>query len=182
MRRLLDGVFGRKTTGNGAMKEIQTSDDRETASSGREAASVPDGDPDSSQAGSEAGPAPETSVQPDTATASEPADSSEGQRSPEQIKEQIVEQLKTVFDPEIPVNIYEMGLIYDVDVEPDGATRIRMTLTTPMCPAAEELPPEVEGKTRSVEGVTSVQLDLVWEPPWSPDMMSEAARLDLGMV
>ena len=99
-----------------------------------------------------------------------------------QIKERIVEAVKTVFDPEIPVNIYELGLIYDVDVDPDGATRIRMTLTTPMCPAAEELPPEVETKARSVEGVTSVQLDLVWEPPWSPDMMSEAARLELGMI
>ena len=90
--------------------------------------------------------------------------------------------MKTVFDPEIPVNIYEMGLIYDVDVDPDGATRIRMTLTTPMCPAAEELPPEVEGKARGVDGVTSVQLDLVWDPPWNPEMMSEAARLELGMV
>ncbi len=111
----------------------------------------------------------------------DPSPSSDRQ-SPAQIKELIVEQLRTVFDPEIPVNIYEMGLIYDVDVDPDGATRIRMTLTTPMCPAAEELPPEVESKARLVDGVTSVQLDLVWEPPWTPDMMSEAARLDLGMT
>ncbi len=108
--------------------------------------------------------------------------SSAEQSSPDQLKERIVEQLKTVFDPEIPVNIYEMGLIYDIDVDPDGATRIRMTLTTPMCPAAEELPAEVEGKARDVEGVTSIQLDLVWEPPWTPDMMSEAARLELGMT
>jgi FeS assembly SUF system protein len=97
------------------------------------------------------------------------------------IRERIIEQLKTVYDPEIPVNIYELGLIYDVDVDEGGTARIRMTLTTPMCPAAEELPPEVETKARAVEGVSSVQLDLVWDPPWNPSMMSEAARLELGM-
>ena len=107
-----------------------------------------------------------------------PADRS----SPQAIREQVIEQLKTVFDPEIPVNIYELGLVYKVDVAEDGATQITMTLTTPMCPAAEQLPPEVETKTRNVPGVTSVQLDLVWDPPWSPDMMSDAARLDLGML
>jgi len=100
----------------------------------------------------------------------------------ETLRDQIVEQLKTIFDPEIPVNIYELGLIYGVDVAPDGATQITMTLTTPMCPAAEVLPPEVETKAREVEGVTSVKLDLVWDPPWSPDRMSEAAKLDLGMI
>jgi FeS assembly SUF system protein len=99
----------------------------------------------------------------------------------EAIRQRVIEQLQTVYDPEIPVNIYELGLIYDVEVDDDGATRIRMTLTTPMCPAAEELPPEVETKARTVEGVTSVQLDLVWDPPWNPGMMSEAAKLELGM-
>jgi FeS assembly SUF system protein len=98
------------------------------------------------------------------------------------LREKIIEQLRTVYDPEIPVNIYEMGLIYEVNVDDAGATKIIMTLTTPMCPAAEELPPEVESKARGVEGVTSVHLDLVWDPPWNPDMMSEAAKLDLGMV
>jgi FeS assembly SUF system protein len=97
------------------------------------------------------------------------------------LRDRVIEQLKTVFDPEIPVNIYELGLIYGVDVAEDGATHITMTLTTPMCPAAEVLPPEVETKARGVAGVTSVQLDLVWEPPWTPDLMSEAAKLDLGM-
>ena len=81
-----------------------------------------------------------------------------------------------------PVNIYELGLIYEVKVDEDGSTLIRMTLTSPMCPAAEVLPPEVETKARTVPGVTAVELDLVWEPPWNPDMMSEAAKLDLGMV
>ena len=99
-----------------------------------------------------------------------------------EVGERIVEELKTVYDPEIPVNIYELGLIYRVAVDAGGAASIRMTLTTPMCPAAEELPPEVESKARGVEGVTGVTLDLVWDPPWSPDMMSEAAKLELGML
>ena len=101
--------------------------------------------------------------------------------NPDAIREEVIKELKTVFDPEIPVNIYELGLIYQVTVAADGATQVTMTLTTPMCPAAEELPPEVETKARGVPGVTSVQLDLVWDPPWSPDMMSDAAKLDLGM-
>ena len=98
------------------------------------------------------------------------------------LRESIIEQLKTVFDPEIPVNVYELGLIYDVDVDDEGRTKIRMTLTSPMCPAAEMLPPEVESKARGVDGVASVDLDLVWDPPWSPDKMSEAAKLELGML
>ena len=101
---------------------------------------------------------------------------------PEVIRDAIVESLRSVFDPEIPVNIYELGLIYDVKVEGDGEAHIRMTLTSPMCPAAELLPPEVEARARGVPGVTSVQLELVWDPPWSPERMSEAARLDLGLV
>ena len=106
----------------------------------------------------------------------------EDSMNPDAIRDRVIAQLKTVFDPEIPVNIYELGLIYKVDVAADGATQVAMTLTTPMCPAAEELPPEVETKARGVPGVTSVQLDLVWDPPWSPDMMSDAAKLDLGMI
>jgi FeS assembly SUF system protein len=105
--------------------------------------------------------------------------------APESMREvglRIVEQLKTVFDPEIPVDIYELGLVYKVSLDAEGAANIRMTLTSPMCPAAEELPPEVESKARSVEGVTAVTLDLVWDPPWSPAMMSEAAKLELGML
>ena len=98
------------------------------------------------------------------------------------LRDKIIEELQTVYDPEIPVNIYALGLIYDVSVDAEGKASIRMTLTTPMCPAAEMLPPEVETKARGVPGVTQVELDLVWDPPWSPDMMSEAAKLDLGMV
>lgn len=101
---------------------------------------------------------------------------------PDAVRERVIDELRTVFDPEIPVNIFELGLIYEVSVEDSGETSIRMTLTSPMCPVAEELPSEVESKARSVEGVHSVRLDLVWDPPWSPDMMSEAAKLELGMI
>ena len=102
--------------------------------------------------------------------------------TPETIREAVIEQLKTVYDPEIPVNIYELGLIYEVDVDAEGRTAVKMTLTTPHCPAAEMLPAEVEAKARAVEGVTDVTLDLVWDPPWTPAMMTEAARLELGFV
>jgi FeS assembly SUF system protein len=105
----------------------------------------------------------------------------EHERTPEQVKTSVIEILKTVYDPEIPIDIYELGLIYDVDVASDCNVAIRMTLTSPMCPVAETLPPEVEMKARGVAGVRDVALDLVWEPPWSPAMMSDAARLELGM-
>jgi FeS assembly SUF system protein len=98
----------------------------------------------------------------------------------EQLKSAVVDVLKTVYDPEIPVDIWELGLIYDLDVDEAGGVKIRMTLTSPMCPVAETLPPEVEAKARAVEGVSDVKLDLVWDPPWSPSMMSEAARLELN--
>ena len=98
-----------------------------------------------------------------------------------EIKQRVVDVLKTVYDPEIPVDIYELGLVYDVNVEESGAVAIRMTLTSPMCPVAESLPPEVEEKVRGVAGVSDVKIDLVWDPPWSPSLMSEAARLELGM-
>src|SRR5262245_1557372 len=98
----------------------------------------------------------------------------------EPLRSAVVDMLKTVYDPEIPVDIWALGLIYDLDVDEAGAVKIRMTLTSPMCPVAETLPPEVEAKTRSVAGVSDVKLDLVWDPPWSPSMMSEAARLELN--
>lgn len=101
--------------------------------------------------------------------------------SVEEIKAGVVDMLKTVYDPEIPVDIYELGLVYDVNVEEGGNVAIRMTLTSPMCPVAESLPPEVEEKVRGVPGVSEVKIDLVWEPPWTPSLMSEAARLELGM-
>jgi FeS assembly SUF system protein len=95
--------------------------------------------------------------------------------------EKIVQVLCTVFDPEIPVNIYELGLIYTIEIAPTGAVVVRMSLTTPMCPAAGSLPGEVERKVRGVPGVTAVKVDLVWDPPWDKDRMSEAAKLQLGI-
>ena len=98
------------------------------------------------------------------------------------IEAQVIEALRAIFDPEIPVNIYELGLVYDVKVEPSGAVAIRMTLTSPSCPAAQSLPGEVEVRVKEIPGVTGVALDVVWEPPWDPSRMSEAARLQLGMM
>ena len=98
------------------------------------------------------------------------------------IEAQAIEALRTCFDPEIPVNIYEMGLIYEVKVDAAGAVAIQMTLTSPSCPAAQSIPAEVEQKVRAIDGVTAVQIDLVWEPPWDQSKMSEAARLQLGML
>jgi FeS assembly SUF system protein len=96
------------------------------------------------------------------------------------IEEKVVEVLRTVYDPEIPVNIYELGLVYGIDVDPTGVVVIRMTLTSPGCPVAGSLPYEVEARVKAIPGVTSCTVDLVWDPPWSPDQMSEAAKLQLG--
>ena len=93
----------------------------------------------------------------------------------------IVEQLSTVYDPEIPVNIYELGLIYDIAVEAEGLAVISMTLTAPGCPAAVTLPAEVQGKVKAIDGVSDARVDLVWEPPWTKDRMTEAAKLQLGI-
>ena len=98
------------------------------------------------------------------------------------IREQIVDKLKTIYDPEIPVNIYELGLIYDLNISPENDVKVTMTLTTPMCPVAESMPGEVESKVREVEGVNEVDVELVWEPAWDMSKLSEAAKLELGML
>jgi FeS assembly SUF system protein len=98
------------------------------------------------------------------------------------IERQVIEALQTCYDPEIPVDIYALGLIYGVTVSPDGAVQVRMTLTAPNCPAAEELPVEVESKVRAVAGVTVAKVEIVFDPPWDRDMMSEAAKLKLGLL
>lgn len=95
---------------------------------------------------------------------------------------EVIEALRSCFDPEIPVNIYELGLIYDVQVDSSGVVGIRMTLTSPSCPAAQSLPAEVQTKARRVRGVTDVTVDVVWDPPWEPSKMSEAAKLQLGFM
>ncbi len=99
-----------------------------------------------------------------------------------ELKPKIIEALSTVFDPEIPVNIYELGLIYDIAVDAAGAVDISMTLTSPSCPSAQTLPPEVQYKVRQVPGVTDARVEVVWDPPWDKDRMSEAARLELGLM
>jgi len=116
-----------------------------------------------------------------SAEAPVPATDVSGEDALRRLESDITAVLQTIYDPEVPVDIYEMGLIYEVDVRPGGEVYIKMTLTSPMCPVAETLPPEVETKVRGVEGVSNVVLDLVWDPPWHPDMMSEAARLELNM-
>ena len=93
----------------------------------------------------------------------------------------VLDAIATVYDPEIPVNIKELGLIYDVLVDKDGRVGVRMTLTAPACPAAQSLPVEVKNKAAAVPGVTSAKVEIVWEPPWDKDRMSEAAKLQLGM-
>jgi len=99
-----------------------------------------------------------------------------------EIGPKVTEALKTVYDPEIPVNIYEMGLIYDVIVDAGGQVGIKMTLTAPNCPAAQSLPVEVREKALTIEGVTGAKVEIVWDPPWTKDRMSDAAKLQLGML
>ena len=96
-------------------------------------------------------------------------------------EEMVWRELRTVYDPEIPVNVYELGLVYGIDVDPAGVVTVRMTLTSPACPVAGSLPPEVESKVRAIPGVTDAKVDLVWDPPWNPNLMSEAAKLQLGI-
>jgi FeS assembly SUF system protein len=100
----------------------------------------------------------------------------------EELKEKVIEKLQTIFDPEIPVNIYELGLIYEVDIMPIDNVQIVMTLTAPSCPAAQTLPVEVDQKVRQIEGVNDVYVNVTWNPPWNRSMMSEAAQLELGML
>ena len=98
-----------------------------------------------------------------------------------ELKEKIIAEVKKIYDPEIPVNIYELGLIYDIQVKDEKFAIIKMTLTTPSCPVAESLPKEVKEGVMQVEGIEDVDLELVWDPPWNKDMMSEAAKLELNL-
>ena len=97
------------------------------------------------------------------------------------LKEKIIKEIKKVYDPEIPVNIYELGLIYKIEIDKKNVVNVDMTLTTPNCPVAESLPKQVKDNIMKVEGVSDVDLKLVWEPPWSKDKMSEAAKLELNL-
>jgi len=98
-----------------------------------------------------------------------------------ELKDQIIAEIKKIYDPEIPVNIYELGLIYDIKVENKNSAKVKMTLTSPNCPVAESLPKEVKDSIMQVEGIDKVDLDLVWDPPWDKSMMSESAKLELNL-
>ncbi len=98
-----------------------------------------------------------------------------------ELKNKIITEIKKIYDPEIPVNIYELGLIYNIQIDKDNNVKVNMTLTTPNCPVAESLPKEVEDSIKEVEGVKKVDLDLVWDPPWDKSMMSESAKLELNL-
>lgn len=111
----------------------------------------------------------------------QPADAPAGEPGGD-LYEAIIEALKEIYDPEIPVNIYDLGLIYGVDVTPDGHAAVTMTLTTPHCPVAESMPGEVEMRVGAVPGVGHAEVNLVWDPPWDPQKMSDEAKLELGML
>src|ERR1041384_5886956 len=100
----------------------------------------------------------------------------------EELKERVIACLQTIFDPEIPVNIYELGLIYEINILPINNVQIVMTLTSPACPAAQTIPVEVDQKVRQIEGINDVHVAITWTPPWDKSMMSEAAQLELGML
>ena len=98
-----------------------------------------------------------------------------------ELKDKIIAEIKKIYDPEIPVNIYDLGLIYDIKVEDKNTAKIKMTLTSPNCPVAESLPKEIKDGIMQVEGIEKVDLDLVWDPPWDKTMMSESAKLELNL-
>ena len=100
----------------------------------------------------------------------------------EELRERIIESLQTIYDPEIPVSIFELGLIYNINIQPLNNVLVTMTLTAPSCPSAQEIPIEVEQKVRQVEGVSDVDVVVVWSPPWDRSMMSESAQLELGFM
>lgn len=127
---------------------------------------------------------PETPATPDESlpTATPEGDVNASGLDTDAIRESVIEMIKTCYDPEIPVNIFELGLIYGVHVADDGVVHVKMTLTSPMCPVAGSLPPEVEGKIRTVDGVKEAQVEVVWEPQWDMSRMSEAARVQLNLM
>jgi FeS assembly SUF system protein len=136
-----------------------------------------------------ASPAAESGLNVDALTAPPPASATSSQPQigeidpvkTEAMKPAIVDAISTVFDPEIPVNIYELGLIYEINVDTDSRVGVRMTLTSPACPSAQQLPSEVRYKVKALDGVADCNVEIVWEPPWTKDMMSETAKLSLGI-
>ena len=133
-----------------------------------------------SPAPKESNPEADASADAKTDTAAEDAPY-EPHPDEETIKESVIGVMRSIYDPEIPVNIYDIGLIYDIRVDTDAKAWIKMTLTSPMCPVAGSLPPEVEQKAAGAAGVRECNVELVWEPPWGPHLLSEAARLQLNL-
>ena len=123
------------------------------------------------------GDAPSSNATDDDTSVTSPVDRLTAQAT----EARVLEAIRTCYDPEIPVNIYDLGLIYNVDVDAAGSVRVDMTLTSPACPVAGTLPIEVENKVKAVDGVTAAKVEIVWDPPWTPDLMSEAARLELNI-
>jgi len=114
--------------------------------------------------------------------AQEPAEPAEPAETAASLHEAVIDALKEIYDPEIPVNIYDLGLIYDVEITPEHHAKVKMTLTTPHCPVAESMPGEVELRVGAVPGIGDAEVELVWDPPWDPDKMTDEARLELGML
>lgn len=119
---------------------------------------------------------------PEAPAAGSPGAAAEAGDRDHELEMRVIDILRTIYDPEIPVDIYDLGLIYQVNADPKGDIKVVMTLTTPHCPVAESLPGEVETKIRGVEGVNDVDVEVTWDPPWDQTMMSEAARLELGLL
>lgn len=132
----------------------------------------------------ETGTAAETPAPAETAAMESAAGPADGgpDVAAAQREAEVVGMVSQVYDPEIPVNIYELGLIYDIAIKPDGLVAIEMTLTSPACPVAGSLPGEVAARVRDLDWVTDVDVELVWDPPWTPELMSEGARLELGFM
>jgi FeS assembly SUF system protein len=166
-----------------AAAEARAVAEARVAAEARAAARAPESVPPPARVTGESAPAAEAAA-PSAAPASDPA--AETKRTPDGpletglLREQVIGQLRTVFDPEIPVNIYELGLVYKIDVDADGNVKVEMTLTSPACPSAAEIPLDVRRKVESIEGVKSVDVEIVWDPPWTMEFMSEAARVQLG--
>lgn len=158
-------------------KKRQEEDEKREAA--RKAAAEAQAGLDADQSAREVKPATKVPTAADAlAPPSSPPPKAESEKT---IEDHCVDAIRLVYDPEIPVNIYEMGLIYDIYVNDAGKADVKMTLTSPQCPAAQELPVEVKLRVEEVEGVNEAQVDIVWDPPWDPSMMSEMAKLELGM-
>lgn len=161
---------------------IESKDEQAQAETAADSQSAAAGESPAAEATAAAGQG--GSADADAGTRAEPAAQAAGSGeaiSPEKLEEMIVDAMRTVYDPEIPVNIYDLGLIYDLRVDTGGNVEVKMTLTTPHCPVAGSMPGMVEQAVRHVEAVKDCEIELVWDPPWNPDMMTEAARLQLNI-